>query len=228
MGDYVRAGEVLADLDASSAWNTYNRAMLNLESAQISMDELLAPPTDSELAVAEANVASAQASYSCAANSTTDDQIAQLQLKYQQAQDQLAELQTARASMSGTEEEISLQEAKIGTQSFNVEIARRIVFPTATPTPNATEITSVEPETSIASDATSTCMLTINYNLNLRSQLTTENSSVSLSIPYGTAVTTDGVTEDGWYRVTYDGQTGWNSGDYVTPGTSCAALSVID
>ena len=124
VGDYVQAGEVLADLDASSAWNTYNQAVLNLESAQISMDELLAPPTDAELAVAEANIASAQASYSSAANSTTDDQIAQLQLKYQQAQDQLTALQTARANMSGTEEEISLQEAKIGAQSFNVEIAR--------------------------------------------------------------------------------------------------------
>ena len=28
VGDCVRAGDVLADLDASSAWNTYNQAML--------------------------------------------------------------------------------------------------------------------------------------------------------------------------------------------------------
>ncbi len=124
VGDTVQAGEVLADLDASSLWNTYNQALLNLENAQISMDELLAPPTNSELAVARANVTSAQAAYSSAANSTSDDQVAQLQIKYQQAQDQLTALQTARANMNGTEEEISLQEAKIGAQSMNVEIAR--------------------------------------------------------------------------------------------------------
>ena len=103
----------------------------------------------------------------------------------------------------------------------------RIVFPTATPTPDATEISPVEAETSNVNDAAATCMLTINYNLNLRNQPTTEDSTVYLSIPYGSAVTTDAVTADGWYRVTYEEQTGWISGDYVTPGTSCAALPVI-
>ena len=140
VGDYVQAGEVLADLDASNAWNSYNQALLNLESAQISMNDLLAPPTDSELAVAKANLASAQAAYSSVANGTSDDQIAQLQLKYQQAQDQLTALQTARANMNGSEDEISLQEAKIGAQSFNVNIARLQLE--AAQTPNSSSLWS--------------------------------------------------------------------------------------
>lgn len=123
-GDHVNAGEVLADLEGTSAWNTYNQALLSLESAQLSMEALLAPPTDQEIAVAKANVASAQAAYSSVANGSSDADIETLQLKYDQAAASLEALQTARANMSGSEDEIALQEAKIGAASFSAEIAR--------------------------------------------------------------------------------------------------------
>ena len=103
----------------------------------------------------------------------------------------------------------------------------RIVFPMETPTPDATELAIVEADANSTGDeSTATCTLMIDYNLNLRDQPTTEGSTVYLSIPFGTAVTATAVTEDGWYKVTYDGQPGWVSGDYVTPQTSCAALPV--
>jgi len=38
VGDYVNAGEVLADLKADDAWTTYNQAQLNLESANLAME----------------------------------------------------------------------------------------------------------------------------------------------------------------------------------------------
>ena len=124
VGDYINAGEVLADLDSSDAWNTYNQAKLSLESAQLAMTELMAPPTSDELAVAKANVASAQAAYSSVANATTADQITQYQIKVDQAQASLTALQTERAHMDGTDNEITLQEAKIGQASFNLQIAK--------------------------------------------------------------------------------------------------------
>ncbi|MCA0453535.1 MAG: HlyD family efflux transporter periplasmic adaptor subunit [Chloroflexi bacterium] len=123
LGDTVNAGEVVADLDATDAWNTYNRALLNLENAQLSLDALDDPPTDEDIRVAKANIASAQAAYSSAANGSTGD-LETAQLNYQRAQQSLEALQTARAHMDGSELEISMQEAKIGEATFNAEIAR--------------------------------------------------------------------------------------------------------
>lgn len=124
LGDYVKAGEVLADLKSDDAWNTYNQAVLALESAQIAMSDLKEPATAEELAVAKANITSAQAAYSSVANSTSDAQLANAQLQYDQAQSQLAALKDARAHMGGTDEQIALQDAQIGAASFNAEIAR--------------------------------------------------------------------------------------------------------
>lgn len=124
LGDYVKAGEVLADLKSDDAWNTYNQAVLAVESVQIAMNDLKEPATVAELAVAKANITSAQAAYSSAANSTSEAQLANAQLQYDQAQAQLAALQDARAHMGGTDEQIALQDAQIGAASFNAEIAR--------------------------------------------------------------------------------------------------------
>ncbi|MBI1257716.1 MAG: HlyD family efflux transporter periplasmic adaptor subunit [Chloroflexi bacterium] len=121
VGDYVQAGDVVADLDATDAWNSYQKALLSLESAQLALDTLKAPATDDEIAVAKANLASAQAAYS---SGTDDSQIQQLQLKVDQAQASLTALQTERANMNGSADEIALQEAKIGAQSFNLQIAQ--------------------------------------------------------------------------------------------------------
>ncbi len=45
VGDYVQAGDVLADLDASDAWDSYQQAQLNLKSANIAMIQLKEQPT---------------------------------------------------------------------------------------------------------------------------------------------------------------------------------------
>ncbi|MBI1258624.1 MAG: HlyD family efflux transporter periplasmic adaptor subunit [Chloroflexi bacterium] len=124
IGDFVKTGDVLADLDASDAWNSYNQAKLNLENAQISMNMLNEPPSADDLKVAQANLASAQAAYGNTANPMSADALQAAQLKYQQSQDQLAALQQARQFMNGSTDQIALQDAKIGAASFNAEIAR--------------------------------------------------------------------------------------------------------
>ncbi len=123
VGDTVNAGDVIADLDATDAWTTYQKAQLSLQSAELSLTALEEPATADEIAVAKANITSAQAAYSSIANGSSDT-VTQLQLKVQQAQDQLTALQTARANMNGSEDEITLEEAKIGAQTFNLEIAQ--------------------------------------------------------------------------------------------------------
>ena len=124
LGDSVQANEVLADLDVTDAWNSYNKAVLNREKAQLALDALYEPPTEEDIRTAKANVASAQAAYSAAANTTSSAEVQSAQLSYQKAQQNLEGLKAQRAHMDGTDEEIALQEAKIGEASFNAEIAR--------------------------------------------------------------------------------------------------------
>ncbi|MBI1277518.1 MAG: SH3 domain-containing protein [Anaerolineaceae bacterium] len=106
-----------------------------------------------------------------------------------------------------------------------------IIFPSSTPTTAA----STSSGAATASTATvasiensqATCTIVIDYNLNLRDKPTQEDSTVFLSIPFGTTVTTNGRNADNWYKVTYEGKTGWVSGDYVTAQASCNQLANI-
>ena len=106
-----------------------------------------------------------------------------------------------------------------------------ISFPSATPTPLTTELgagDSAEAAEQATADAATTCTVTAIYNLNLRNEPTTTDSTVYLSIPFGTSVVADGRTADGWYSVTYNGQAGWVSGEYVTTDGTCDAIATVD
>ena len=124
VGDFVKAGDVLADIDGTNDWNGYNQAVLNMQKAQIALNALYLPPTSDALKSAQAQIAAAQAAYSSAATAVSSGQIQADQLKVQQAQQNLAGLQAARSNMSGTDSQIALQEAKIGAATFNAQIAK--------------------------------------------------------------------------------------------------------
>lgn len=106
-----------------------------------------------------------------------------------------------------------------------------IAFPTATltsQTPTAPVEATTQSTSEMASvDTDMTCTLLVTYNLNLRDNPTQEGSTILLSIPYGTMVTTTGHTDDNWYQVTYQGQSGWISGEYVSPQASCSQLAAL-
>jgi uncharacterized protein YgiM (DUF1202 family) len=107
-----------------------------------------------------------------------------------------------------------------------------IVFPTATPFVEAasvtTDATNVAPADNTATSIPAvTCTLVVDFNLNLRDKPTTEGSTVLLSIPFGTTVTATGHSAEKWYSVSYDGKSGWVSGDYVTAQAACAQLPTI-
>ena len=139
-GDYVQEGEVLADLDATDAWESYNQALLNLESAQISMDDLLEPPTESELEVAQANIISAQAAYGETANPMSDEELQAAQMQYDLQVQQLEALVVQRAYTGGSAEQTALMDAQVGAATFNTEISRLQLE--AQTTPNSTSLWS--------------------------------------------------------------------------------------
>lgn len=108
-----------------------------------------------------------------------------------------------------------------------------IAFPTAAPTLDATEtpvtVDEAAESTPVPSavEASATCTIVVVYNLNLRDKPSPEGSTILLSIPYGTTVTSSGHTSDNWYQVTYEGQSGWVSGEYVSPQAACSQLATL-
>lgn len=116
------------------------------------------------------------------------------------------------------------------TATESVVRPTQIVFPTITQTPAVTtapEATGTGTASTVSSSAAATCNLVIDYNLNLRDKPTTEGSKVYLSIPFGSTITAEGHTTDGWYKVTYNGQTGWVNDAYVTAAAACSSLLTV-
>lgn len=123
-GDQVHAGEVLARQTDEAQRLALDAAQLALSSAQLQKDRLLAGPTESDLAVAQANVNAAMAAYSSAADAISPEQVHAAELQVQAAQQALADAQDARAHANGSPDQISLLDAQVGEASFNAEIAR--------------------------------------------------------------------------------------------------------
>jgi len=99
-----------------------------------------------------------------------------------------------------------------------------ISFPSVTPILDPTEkngeTTSEVPAASVI------CKITTMYNLNLREKPATD-SIVYLSIPSSVAVAADGRTTSNWYHVTYNGQVGWVSCEFITTDGPCKYLAVV-
>jgi 4-amino-4-deoxy-L-arabinose transferase-like glycosyltransferase len=96
--------------------------------------------------------------------------------------------------------------------------------PTSTPTPapTATRI----PATATPSPTLVDCQLLTNYNINLRAAPDAA-ADVLLTIPFNTSVSAFGRNQEStWWLVSYEGQTGWVSDDYVTGETACLSLPV--
>lgn len=113
----------------------------------------------------------------------------------------------------------------------SVTLSNTNMLPTPTPfmfdvAPTATPVVDMvaAPETEAA---VATCEVVVNFNLNFRTG-PAEDENWLATIPAYTTVTSTGQNADGWWQVTYDDETGWVSGDYVTADRACAALPVIE
>ncbi len=123
-GDVVSAGDVLARQADNAQRIAHDQADLVLQLAQLQRDKLLAGADESQIAIGEANVASAQGAASSIQNVVSDNDLRAAQLSYDQAQQAVADAQHARAFGSGSQEQIDLLDARVGEASFNAEIAR--------------------------------------------------------------------------------------------------------
>lgn len=99
--------------------------------------------------------------------------------------------------------------------------------PSATPTPSRTRFQYATRTPAPTATAVTPCIATVNFNLRLRSAPSTESETL-LVIPYTTAVELTGRSADSsWWQTTYEGQTGWLDGQYLSLSAGCASLPPI-
>jgi RND family efflux transporter MFP subunit len=125
-GDTVMAGDVLAVLAHDDEQMAYDRAVLNLQLANLQKQDVIKPVDPSAIEVAEANLKSAQGAYLGIQNSVSPSDLQAAQLRYQQALDLKAQADKARTTAAGgqVDQAYQLLDAQVGAASFNAEIAR--------------------------------------------------------------------------------------------------------
>jgi hypothetical protein len=125
---------------------------------------------------------------------------------------------------------IPADETDASTPAVIVQSARDSL-PTPTPflfdeiEPTSTPVITKETEGEDA-PGQNTCALIVNFNLNMRAEPNPDGAWI-LTIPAYTTVTAAGQNADHWWQVTYQGESGWVSGEYVTPAADCDALAIL-
>lgn len=125
-GDQVSAGDPLIRLANDGQRIAYEQALLELESAEIELERLRGPVSESDLRIAQANLDSAWGQYLSAQNAISDQDIRAAELAYQQARENYDTLRTERDRAVGGFGSPTYQtlDALTGAASFNTEIAR--------------------------------------------------------------------------------------------------------
>lgn len=91
--------------------------------------------------------------------------------------------------------------------------------PTATPAATPTPAPVMEQTPSGVNVEVKSGTYTATAAVNVRSDCNTEAAQIG-SVEQGATITSTGVCENGWIRMDYQGQTGYVSGDFVTPATA--------
>jgi HlyD family secretion protein len=127
-GQRVEAGELLVRQDDSAQKLAVSQAEANLNVAQLSLQQLLAPPGEKDIAVAEAAVKAAQGTYNALLGSVDPRAIRVAELRYQQAKTAWDDAITHRKDTGGRVSTDSptyqLALAQEGQASFVAEMAR--------------------------------------------------------------------------------------------------------
>lgn len=119
-GDHVLPGDALLRLEDTSQQLAYQQALLNVERAQIQMEDLLGPVNDEDVLIAQANLNAAWGRYLSIVNAISPEQIQAAELQYQAAQQALADADRIRYLAPDRQ----LGDAQYGAATFNAEIAR--------------------------------------------------------------------------------------------------------
>ncbi len=127
-GQPVQAGQLLARQDDSGQKLAVSQAEANLNVAQLTLQQVMAPPSDKDIAVAEANIKAAQGAYNALLSSVNPNAIHVAELRYQQAKTAWDDAITHRKDIGGRVSTESptyqLALAQEGQASFLAEIAR--------------------------------------------------------------------------------------------------------
>ena len=130
MGDSVTEADPLVRLNDDVQRLALDQAQLGLQMAELQRDRLLAGPDSAQVASAQANVdaarGAAQAVAGAVAGAVAPADIETAQLAYDQAQQALADAQSARTGAPGGQPQAAydLLDARVGQASFQAEIAR--------------------------------------------------------------------------------------------------------
>lgn len=119
-GDVVQAGDALVKLVDEPQRLAYEQASLAVDRANLNMEQLLQPPSDDDLRVAQANVDSAWGAFMSLANAVTDQDMQAATLNYQQAYQAWQDADR----LYGENPDNQTLRAKAGEASFKAEIAR--------------------------------------------------------------------------------------------------------
>lgn len=125
-GDLVVSGDVLATLVQDDEQLTYDRTVLNLQLAELQRQDITKPVDESAIAIAEANLKSAQGAYLSIQNAVSSEDIQAAEMRYQQALDAKTRAQTERTNADGgqVDQYYQILDAQVGAAGFNAEIAR--------------------------------------------------------------------------------------------------------
>lgn len=127
-GDQVKAGQVLATLDAADAELQVAQAELNLANAQLKLQTTKRGATAEEIAAARASLASAEANLATLQAGPSPSDIEVARLKYEQAKNQLWSAQCQRDATCGNPNASRVAcdqaNASVASSSLAVEIAR--------------------------------------------------------------------------------------------------------
>ena len=128
-----------------------------------------------------------------------------------------------------------------------VTVVRETPTPTPTPTPEATPTPEPTPTPMVETETTASGVVVqkiggtyvTNTDVNLRTDASTDNgiAPIVYGVPAGTSLTGTGVCENGWIQISYEGQTVYASGEFLTsqggpqPGEAVPteqAVTVVD
>ncbi len=127
-GQHVAKGDVLARQDAQGYQLAVTQAQATLRAAQLMLDQVQAPPSDRDLAVAQANVKAAQDAYASLAGSVDPNAITAAQDRLQQAQiayqDAVQHRKDTGGQFSTNSSTYQLALAQEGQASFGVQAAQ--------------------------------------------------------------------------------------------------------
>jgi RND family efflux transporter MFP subunit len=126
VGDYVLIGDVLARQADDAQRIAHEQALLALDLAVLQRDQLLQPPDEGQIEIAQANVDAAEAAIYTIQNVVSQDDIRAAELSYEAAQQALEDAVQARATASGgqPQQAYALLDARVGEATFNAETAR--------------------------------------------------------------------------------------------------------